>query len=118
MDRKTRRGDLAIIELTRISHGVSGRTEDTGYAVMLVSSVTREGVAKAVRDVRWGDDAYVQPLHRMFGVQRVLIIPQDKINVTDAIATARAHVYPGSTTPMDYASLEDVRSALRPHAES
>lgn len=112
---RTRRGDLAIIERVNVSHSTTGRTETTEYAVMVVSNLTREGRIKAVKDPRWGDDAYAQPLERIVGFQRILTVPQTEIDVTAAIATARAHVYPGSTTPRAYDSLDDVRAALRPH---
>ena len=112
---RTRRGDLAVIERVRIDHARTGRTETTEFAIMLVSNLTRDGHVKAVKDIRWGDDVHTQPIDRMLGFQRAHIVGQDEIDVPAAIATARAHTYPGSTTPRDYASLDDVREALRPH---
>lgn len=112
---RTRRGDLAIVERVNISHSTSGRTETTEYAVMVVSNLTRDGRIKAVRDPRWGDDAYPQPLDRMIGFRRIHTVPQADIDVAAATATARAHVFPGSTTPRPYDSLDEVRAALSPH---
>lgn len=112
---RVRRGDLAIVERINVSHSTTGRTETTEYAVMLVSNLTREGRIKAVRDARWSDDGYPQPLDRIVGLQRVFTVAQAEVDVAGAIATARAHVYPNSTTPRPYDSLDEVRSALRPH---
>ncbi|MFF7476613.1 hypothetical protein [Streptomyces sp. NPDC008092] len=115
----TRRGDLAVIERTRIDHSSTGRTETTEYTVMTVCSVTRDGRAKAVRDDRYPSDGHnvphPQPLATMLGLRNILIVPKDEIDVAAAIATARSHTYPDSTTPRAYGSLDDVRAALRPH---
>jgi hypothetical protein len=116
---RTRRGDLAVIERLNVTHSTTGRTETTEYTVMVVCSVTRDGHAKAVKDERYPSDghnvAYPQPLAEMLGLQRFLIVPKDKIDVTAAVAAARAHVYPGSATPRPYDSLDEVRAALAPH---
>jgi hypothetical protein len=117
---RTRRGDLAIVERVNINHSTTtGRTETTEYTVMVVCSVTRDGHAKAVRDDRYPSDghnvAHPQPLDRMLGLQRILLVSKDEIDVDAAMATARAHVFPNSTTPRAYDSLDDVRAALRPH---
>jgi hypothetical protein len=115
-DRPTRRGDLAVIERTSVTHTATSRTE---YTVMTVCSVTRDGRAKAVRDDRYPSDghtvSYPQPLERMLGLRNILIVPKTDIDVPAAIATARAHTYPNSTTPRAYDSLDEVRAALRPH---
>jgi hypothetical protein len=113
---RVRRGDLAVIERINVSHSTTeGRTETTEYVVMVVSNLTREGRIKAVRDTRWSDSGYAQPLERMAGFQRVHTVAQADIDVDAATAAARAHVYPGSITPRPYASLDDVRAALAPH---
>lgn len=112
---RARRGDLAIIERLHVSHATTGRTETTEYAVVIVSNITRDGHVKAVRDVRWGDDAYPQPLDRIVGFRRIYLVSKTGIDVAAAIATARAHTYPDSTTPLAYDSLDDVRAALAPH---
>lgn len=107
-----RRGDIAVLETGRSYGGPDGRT---GFAVTVVASITRSGVVKAVKDLRWGDGVHAQPLGRICGLQRLHLIPQADIDVNGAVATARAHTWPGHTQPMDYASLEEVREALRPH---
>jgi len=120
--QKTRRGDLAIIERTTVTHSTSGRTEQTEYTVMTVCSVTRDGRTKAVRDDRYPSDghnvAYPEPLDRMLGFRNILIVPKDSIDTEAALATVRAHTYPDSTTPRAYGSLDDVRAALRPHLKA
>ena len=86
---------------------------------MTVCSVTREGRAKAVRDDRYPGDGHnvphPQPLDQMPAFRNILIVPKTDIDVDAAIATARAHTFPDSTTPRPYGSLDDVRAALRPH---
>lgn len=116
---RTRRGDLAVIERLSINHGQAERTEATEFTVMVVCSVTREGRAKAVRDDRYPGDGHnvphPQPLDSVLGLRNILIVPKTDIDVPAAIAAARAHTFPDSTTPRAYATLDDVRAALRPH---
>lgn len=116
---KTRRGDLAVIERTTVSHGQNDRTEHTEFIVMTVCSVNRDGRTKAVRDDRYPSDGHnvphPQPLDRMHGFRSITIVPKTDINMAAALATVRAHTYPDSTTPRAYDSLDDVRTALRPH---
>lgn len=112
---RTRRGDLAVIERVIVSHSRTDLTEITEYAVVLVSNITREGRVKAIKDPRWSDDGYAQPLDRIVGFRRIYIVPQTDIDVAAAIATARSHVYPGHNTPRSYDSLDEVRTALKPH---
>jgi hypothetical protein len=118
-DRRTRRGDLAVIERTTVTHSRTSRTERTEYTVMVVCSVTRDGRTKAVRDDRYPDDGhnipYPQPLDRMTDLRSILIVPKDSIDTEAALATVRAHTYPDSTTPRPYDTLDEVREALRPH---
>lgn len=114
---RAKRGDLAIIE-RQTSYAVQApgercRTErSTEYRVTVVTNVTRDGQVKAVRSV-WGEAP--QLIARMVGYQRTLLVSQRDIDVDASMATARAHTYPNSTTPRDYASLDDVREALRAH---
>jgi hypothetical protein len=115
VETRVRRGDLAVVERVNVSHSTTGRTEAIEYAVMVVSNLTREGRIKAVRDPRWSDDAHTQPLERIVGFRRVHTMSQTEIDVTAAIDAARDHVYPGSTTPRPYDSLDEVRAALAPH---
>lgn len=118
-DTRTHRGDLAIVERRRVTQSTTSRTEETDFTVMVVCSVTREGRTKAVRDDRHPSDGHniphAQPLDRMHGLRNVLIVPKADIDVLAAIATARAHTWPDSTTPRAYESLDAVREALRPH---
>jgi hypothetical protein len=116
---KTRRGDLAVIERTTVTHGQNSRTEATEYTVMTVCSITRDGRTKAVRDDRYPADGhnvpYPQPLDQMHGFRSILIVPKGHIDVEAALNTVRAHTYPDSTTPRSYDTLDEVRAALRPH---
>lgn len=119
---RTRRGDLVIVERLSVIHGTTERTERTEFTVMVVCSVTRVGRAKAVRDDRYPSDGHnvphPQPLGQMHGLRNVLIVPKADIDVDAAIATARAHTHPDSTTPRAYDSLDAVREALRPHLKA
>lgn len=107
------RGDIAVVETVRRTSYV-GRTaqESVSYAVVLVTSVTRDGQVKAVRDTRWGDA--VRRIEHMAGVRGISVVSKKEIDVEAALAHVASHTYPNSTTPLDYASVAEVRSALRP----
>lgn len=112
---KARRGDLAVIERRTSMAMVHGRTEQTyAYAVVLVTSVTRTGGVKAVREIQWGNDVAVQPVARIMGLESIRIISKDVVNVPEVIAHVQTHTYPGHNTPMPYESLQAVRDAIRP----
>lgn len=110
---KAVRGDIAVVETVHRTSYV-GRTaqESVSYAVVLVTSVTRDGQVKAVKDTRWGDT--VRQVKHMTGVRSISVVSKKEIDVEEALAHVAAHTYPGGTTPVDYASVAEVRSALRP----
>lgn len=112
-----KRGDLAIIEREKSYHSTTKRETSVEYAVMLVVSITRGGDVKAVKDLRWGDgdDVWAQPTRLIHGLQRIHIVAKAEIDVAAALATARAHTWPGHDQPRDYDSIDAVREALRPH---
>lgn len=112
---KARRGDLAVIERRISVYMLNGRTERSyAYDVVLVTSVTRTGEVKAIREIQWGDDVAVQPVARIVGLESVRIISKDVVNVPEVIAHVQTHTYPDRSTPMPYKSLQAVREAIRP----
>lgn len=112
---KARRGDLAVIERRNSTAVWNGHTTRSyAYDVVLVTSVTRAGEVKAVREIQWGDDVAVQPIARIVGLESVRTISKDIVNVPEVIAHVRTHTYPNSVTPMPYESLQAVREAIRP----
>lgn len=120
--QRARRGDIAVLErrrrITYINPGDQPEREESEYSVTVVSSVTRAGAVKAIRDLRWSDEAVPKPLERIVGLVKVYLVPQTQIDVDAAITTARAHTYPNSDTPRPYGSMEDVLAALNPHRTS
>jgi hypothetical protein len=89
-------------------------TETTEYTVAVITNITRDGRAKAVRNLAWSDTTIV-PIDRVPGFIRLYVAPQADYDIPAVTATVRAHTYPGSDTPRAYASLDDVRAALAPH---
>lgn len=112
---KARRGDLAVIERRTSTVMVHGRTEQTyAYDVVLVTSITRTGEVKAIKEIQWGDAVAVKSVARITGLESVRIISKDVVNVPEVIARVQTHTYPGHGTPMPYKSLQAVREAIRP----
>lgn len=113
---KTRRGDLIVVEL-RSSYTMSSfkSVEVMEYRLMVVTNLTRAGEIKMVRDDRYGYAGTPQKfggmLHR---TGRFWRLPASSWNVDEAQKIAGAHVYPNSTTPQCFPSLEAARKALGP----
>jgi hypothetical protein len=111
-----KRGDLIAIRTERHDYVVGKETEMTiTVEIGVVTSVTRDGVVKAAV-VPYGPESNGQvdltrPNHR----RSISIVPQDKIDVRDALATYRQHTWPGHRSTQPYASLDEARAALRPH---
>lgn len=112
---RARRGDLAVLVCTRRDFVIGqGTTERTAADVVQVTSVTRQGLVKAVRSC-WTDSCSV-PLERWsFPGPEVYLVSQDRIDVVAAMELARQHSWPGHPNqPMPFESLEAVRQALAP----
>lgn len=118
-----RRGDLVVIHLRhRDWHGGRPREYDD-FWVGQVTSVTRAGLVRLYRpagifawdtDVRGRPDKG-QPLPSLW-FERAAIKSQQEINVPGALATAACHVWPGHEGQVrGYATLAEVKAALRPH---
>lgn len=112
---QAKRGDLAIIESRHRDHfmGQDAR-ERSAFAVCVVTSITRDGVVKAVRRTGYGDT--IQPIAHWVGFHVAHIVPQTKIDVDGALEAARQHTWPDHPDqPKYYDTLDEVRDALRPH---
>lgn len=112
---KAKRGDIAVIVTERRDYYIGQETQTrTEVTLHVVTSITREGIVKAVRDV-W-DGSTPVPLDRVHACRSALyIVPQGDVDVPAAMATARAHTYPNSDTPMAYASVAEVKAMLSGH---
>lgn len=113
---KAKRGDLVMVEV-RPSYTTSsyGREEITEYRLMMVTNLTRTGEIKMVRNVAWGDDSAPVKLEGMlYTTGRRWLLPKTAWNVEAAVRVAREHVYPNSTTPRAFQSLESARELLEP----
>jgi hypothetical protein len=113
---KAKRGDLvAIVQEHRDYIIGQGATKHTTCQIAVVSSITREGLVKAVRwaynhGEKWDDPTPLAHLGRI----ETHLVPAAKIDVAAALEAAKAHSWPSGST-MPYASLDEVRDALRPH---
>lgn len=90
-----------------IGQGASERDE---YVVGIVTSVTREGIVKRYREAGWNSE-HDGPAGKHFR-GNIWLAPD--LDADAAMAIAAAHTYPGHTQVMPFASLQEVREALRP----
>ncbi|MGW7506087.1 hypothetical protein ACWGIR_32040 [Streptomyces albidoflavus] len=109
-------GDIAILRL-RSSHLALDKDqpsliETTEFLVTRVTQVTRRGAVAAVEDPRFDYDGAPLRLEHVAGVEQIFVIPSARIDVEAALAVARAHTLPGTTTPASYATLNEVREAI------
>lgn len=105
-----KRGDLLVIERkTSYVTTSEGYHETVEYDAGKVTSITRDGVAKAI-STRYSDST---PLSNIFGVQRTFVVSQSEIDVQPALEAVWANEwrpgYPGK--PFD--SLDEIKSVLR-----
>lgn len=113
---KAKRGDLVIVE-TRTSYttGAYDRVENTEYRLMMVTNLTRAGEIKMVREVSWSDTSAPVKLDGMlYATGNRWLMPKATWDVEAAIQVARQHVYPNSTTPRAFQSMESARELLTP----
>lgn len=113
---KARRGDMVLVEL-RIGYTTSTykREAELGYRLMTVSNLTRAGEIKMVRDNRYGEDGYPQKYGElMYATGRHWLLPAADWDTAKAQQFAAGHVYPDSTSPRDFPSLETAREILAP----
>jgi hypothetical protein len=116
---RARRGDLVVVHTRDTSYDRGSRVGPVTtheWQIGVVTSVTREGLVKAVRycyDTTPGSKGWT--LARGGRVQGWQLVPRGRIDTAGALATAACHVYPGSEHSRGYASEGEVREALRPH---
>lgn len=114
---KARRGDLVIVELRRSYTASSFKREESPnvYRLMMVTNLFRDGRIKLVCETRYEGRGCPQELDGMlhFTGNRWLL-PATNWDVDAARKIAAEHVYPGSTTPRDFPSLETAREILAP----
>ncbi|MFG2210967.1 hypothetical protein [Streptomyces sp. NPDC048638] len=114
---KARRGDLLIVELrpsyTTVSY--SREEQPLAYRLMEVTNLFRDGRIKMVCDARRESGGYPQQLDGLLhSTGHRWLLPVADWDVQEARNLAAQHVYPNSTTPRDFPSLEDARTALAP----
>jgi hypothetical protein len=118
-----RRGDLVVIHLRHRDWTVGQPREYDDFWVGQVTSVTRAGLVRLYRPAgtfSWESDGRGrpdrgQPLPSLW-FERAAIKSQTEIDVPGALATAACHTWPGHEGHVrGYATLTDVKTALRPH---
>jgi hypothetical protein len=104
-----RRGDLVVVHLRHRDWREGQPRDYDDFWLGQVTSVTRAGLVPPV-PARRG-----QPLPSLW-FERAAIKTQAEIDVQGALATAACHVWPGHEDHVrGYATLTEVRAALRPH---
>ena len=118
-----RRGDLVVICLRHRDWRQGQAREYDEFWLGQVTSVTRAGLVRLYRPAgtfSWETDGrgrpdQGQPLPFLW-FERAAIESQKEIDVQGALATAACHVWPGHEDHVrGYATLTEVRAALRPH---
>lgn len=112
---KAKRGDIAVIVTERRDSYINGPTQvRTEVEIKVITSITREGLVKAVRGL--GSDSPAYPFEQ-FHARRVAlyIVSAAEFDVAGAIESARKHTYPNSDTPRAYDSLTEAKDMLRAH---
>jgi hypothetical protein len=115
---EARRGDLVLVEM-RPSYTTSSykreESESQEYRLMVVTNLFRDGRIKKVRDARYGGNSYAQELDGMLhATGRHWLLPAAGWDTAKAQQLAVGHVYPNSTTPRDFPTLDAAREALAP----
>ena len=118
-----RRGDLVVMHL-RHRDWTDGQPREYGdFWAGQVTSVTRAGLVRLYRPAGtfgWESDGRGrpgkgQPLPSLW-FERAAIKSQKEVDVPGALVTAACHVWPGHEDHVrGYATLTEVRAALRPH---
>ena len=118
-----RRGDLVVICLRHRDWRQGQPREYDEFWLGQVTSVTRAGLVRLYRPAgtfAWDTDGCGrpgkgQPLPSLW-FERAAIKSQKEIDVPGALVTAACHVWPGHEDHVrGYATLTEVRAALRPH---
>ncbi len=111
---KAKRGDIAVIVTEERTFYTNQPTETrTRVDVTEITSITREGIVKAVRNV-WGGVPYSVDIHHARR-SALYVVPKTDVDVPASMAAARAHTFPNSDTPMPYGSLAEVKAMLSVH---
>jgi hypothetical protein len=114
---KAKRGDLAAIVSTSRTYVIGeASTERTQVTLGIVSSITREGLIKAVRPV-WSGEGPSETSTPLRPHETALAIPADGIDVEAAIQAYAARRYetaPHSTMVPPASSVEEMRALLAP----
>jgi hypothetical protein len=118
-----RRGDLVVIHLRHRDWKEGQPREYDTFWLGQVTSVTRAGLVRLYRPAgtfSWESDGRGrpdrgQPLPSL-RFERAAIKSQQEIDVPGALATAACHTWPGHEGQVrGYATLKEVKAALRPH---
>jgi hypothetical protein len=118
-----RRGDLVVIHLRHHEWKDGQPREYHGFWLGQVTSVTRDGLVRLYRPAgtfSWDTDGRGrpdkgQPLPSLW-FEWAAIKSQQEVGVPGALATAACHVWPGHEDHVrGYATLKEVKAALRPH---
>jgi hypothetical protein len=118
-----RRGDLVVIHLRHREWAAGQPKEYDDFWLGQVTSVTRAGLVRLYRPAgtfAWDADGRGrpgkgQPLPSLW-FEWAAIKSQKEIDVPGALATAACHTWPGHEDQVrGYATLTEVKAALRPH---
>lgn len=111
---RARRGDAVVIQQHRVTYMISQPSQEhDDFEVGIVTGISRDGMVRKWRSAWYGaDGAGVAIPERRSGLW---LLPAAEFDVTAVIEAARAHCWPGHPDqPMPFASLGEVRKAMRP----
>ncbi|MGY1548316.1 hypothetical protein [Streptomyces sp. MN6] len=113
VQRRAALGDVAVLRIHTadpiVVDGEPQVRERTLFLVSRVTDVHRNGAVAAVADPRFNHDPNQPslPLAHMDGVEKVFVVPHERIDVEAALATVRAH-----SPSARYDTLDQVNKAI------
>jgi SPP1 gp7 family putative phage head morphogenesis protein len=113
-----KRGDLLVAEQRHPDMWRADFSKESvrpEYPVFEITSVTREGKPKMLRDVQWGSPP--RPVERILGLDlmRSHVIPGDRVHKESLIEALRLRTYPNSDTPLHHSDLGELRTVILEH---
>ena len=125
-DTKAKRGDLAVRVATTVTHEInpSRRIERCQVTLGRVTSITRDGIVKAVAEPAYaGDDgAYPWRRDRDYQGSRLYVLGADRVDVGAVLASYAERRWPSarpdSTMVYPFQSLDEAREHVRQYVTS
>lgn len=115
MTTKAKRGDLAAIVETRTDYFIGQASKErTTITLGIVTSVTREGLIKALQVPFSSDDHGARAPYHVTPYIQTLLVPAAAVDVAGVMAAYRQHTYAGHTQIEPFESVDAARAFVAP----